>query len=509
MVPLCADWGGADHLRLTRRRIICSSSSFLHVQHTRSCQAHRDQPSAIFRPPACARRRVRYLFSGPSDFWIAGFAQAQSVPSYQVPESIDREIHLTGDVIGLCTRIFPSRYPQGCWSVVHFLTVGPLIAQACMTRPAGGSVKNTQFHKTGTSLGCVDYFPYRQALPADRRTRGAVCGAHARLQQALRVGETALAGFESKIVEAEQRRDKFNRIAPGWSQAHEALQQLVQAYHAKKREVAELAAALAEEEQREARPRTFELWDAVAQPDYQHLNYMRERVDVRKTNYFVQDNRGQLVENVYLPDMEPRSPRRSTWIAHNPPPQGSAAAHGEQFGLWVPNPTFHKPVRKREGHWFGAGGLPGDTLARFLEQRRSELTEAPAARFLLRRRPDVLGSIPWQELGARPLQTGSTRPQSQSVEAMLTARRGYVPLAPAQAQPGKRQRQRLDPDLLPTGSPEALDELRSPVCAALKLASLCAAVCCLAIARKRACALDLKLLEHQKTRTVCQHNQGK
>jgi len=94
MVPLCADWGGADHLRLTRRRIICSSSSFLPVQHTRSCQAHRDQPSAIFRPPACARRRVRYLFSGPSDFWIAGFAQAQSVPSYQVPESIDREIHL-------------------------------------------------------------------------------------------------------------------------------------------------------------------------------------------------------------------------------------------------------------------------------------------------------------------------------------------------------------------------------------------------------------------------------
>jgi hypothetical protein len=335
-----------------------------------------------------------------------------------------------------------------------------LVVKTMAPATSGEAAKNTQFHKTGTSLGCVNYFPYRQALPTDRRSLGAACSAQWRMQQELRIGEAMLEGFESKIVEAEQRRDKFSRITSGWYQANEALQKLVQACHAKKHEVAKLAAALEEEERREPRPRTFELWNAVAQPDYQHLNYARERVDVRKTNYFVQDNRGQQVENVYLPDMELRSPRRNTFLSNDVPPPGAEApaASGAQFGLWVPNPTFHKPVRKREGHWFGAGGLPGDNQARYLEERRCERTEAPAARFLLRRRPDVLGSVPWTELHARPLPTGT----ASHVEAMLTARRGCVPQAQAHALPDKRQRKRLDPALLPTGSPDALDNLLSP-----------------------------------------------
>jgi hypothetical protein len=323
----------------------------------------------------------------------------------------------------------------------------------------GEAAKNTQFHKTGTSLGFVDYFPYRQALPTDRRSLGAACSAQWRMQQEMRIGEAVMKAFESKIVEAEQRREKFSRITSGWYQANDALQKLVQAYHVKKHEVAKLAAALEEEERREPQLRTFELWNAVAQPDYQHLNYARERVDVRKTNYFVQDNRGHQIENVYLPDMELRSPRRNTFLSNDVPPSGAEApaASGAQFGLWVPNPTFHKPVRKREGHWFGAGGLPGDNQARYLEERRCERTEAPAARFLLRRRPDVLGSVSWTELDARPLPTGTA-----SVEDMLKARRGYVPQAQAHALPGKRQRKSLDPALVPTGSPDALDNLLSP-----------------------------------------------
>ncbi len=331
-----------------------------------------------------------------------------------------------------------------------------------MPAAASEAAKNTQFHKTGTRLGCVDYFPYRQALPTDRRSLGATCSAQWRMQQELRIGEAVLEAFQSKIVEAEQRRELFSRITSGWVQANEALQKLVQAYHAKKHEVAKLAAALEEEERREPQPRMFELWNAVAQPDYQHLNYARERVDVRKTNYFVQDNRGQQVENVYLPDMELRSPRRHTFLSNDVPPPGSEApaASSAQFGLWVPNPTFHKPVRKREGHWFGAGGLPGDNQARYLEERRCERIEAPTARFLLRRRPDVLGSVPWTELDARPLPTGTA--SHKSVEAMITARRGYVPQAQAHALPDKRQRKRLDPALLPTGSPDAVDNLLSP-----------------------------------------------
>jgi hypothetical protein len=365
------------------------------------------------------------------------------------------------------------------WTALTFLVTNGFIKpfvprkqeiEIMLSAPAanGEAAKNTQFHKTGTSLGFVDYFPYRQALPTDRRSLGAACSAQWRMQQEMRIGEAVMKAFESKIVEAEQRREKFRRVTSGWYQANEVLQKLVQAYHVKKHEVAKLAAALEEEQRREQQPRTFELWNAVAQPDYQHLNYARERVDVRKTNYFVQDSRGHQVENVYLPDMELRSPRRNTFLSNDVPPPGAEApaASGAQFGLWVPNPTFHNPVRKLEGHWFGAGGLPGDNQARYLEERRCERTEAPAARFLLRRRPDVLGSVSWTELDARPLMCVWPHSKlaclNKSVEAMLTARRGYVPQAQAHALPGKRQRKSLDPALLPTGSPDALDNLLSP-----------------------------------------------
>ena len=332
---------------------------------------------------------------------------------------------------------------------------------------AGGldrrAVQNTKFHTTGTSLGAVSYFPYSQALPRERVSQAACCGKAAKLRHTLRIAHLELEGLETKLLESEKKRDKFSRISPGWNVAEQDRQKLLRAYLSKKDEVAASEGTLAEEEgdQHQKQPSAEAvLWEAAAQPDFHHRNYVQDRVDVRKVNYFIQDNRGQLVENVYLPDVEPRSPRKSIFPLSTPKTtKDTAECRDGKFGLWVPNPTFHKPVKRSTGHWFGAGGLPLESQAEYWERRRTERMEEPAAKFLLRRRPDVLGSIPWKLLDESP--GTARRPASESVESMLTARRGYVPLF-AREKSSSRQSRRLDPALVPTGEVGAVERLQAP-----------------------------------------------
>ena len=72
------------------------------------------------------------------------------------------------------------------------------------------------------------------------------------------------------------------------------------------------------------------LWHAAARQDFKHRNFEQELVDVRKLNYFIKDNQGQLVENVYLPDVEPNRRSKPTFLA------GEHGPEGDGRGLYLP-----------------------------------------------------------------------------------------------------------------------------------------------------------------------------
>lgn len=315
--------------------------------------------------------------------------------------------------------------------------------------------KNTKFHTTGRRLLGGGYFPYSQPLPANRRSLGAGRGAVFPLTRTSESLHLMLAAFDEKILETEQRRDLFSRLAPGWNSADMRVQELRRARSAKKRELEKVLEEIAEEQQRAPSHETSQLWDASKHTDFQRRNYKEDVVDVRKVNYFVQDNQGQLHTNPYLPDIEPRSPRRATFLAPNHALSNQAAP---QFALWGPNPTFHRAVRKSHGHWFGAGAQQLDSHRGYLERQDFERGEPRAASFLLRRRPDVGGAILWSALEESKHMTSAQEQQSENIEAMLTARRGYLPISGQ----GRTASRRLDPELLPTGHPRAVDVLTSP-----------------------------------------------
>jgi len=323
---------------------------------------------------------------------------------------------------------------------------------------------NTRFHITGTSLAGGDYFPYTQPLVADRKSLGAGRGALMTLTRAADSQRLILAAFDEKILEAEQKRDLFSRVAPGWAAQDEYVRELGRARSTKLRKLEEVQRELVEAQNSDRMPHTSQLYWAAAQCDFRRRNYARDVVDVRKVNYFVQDNQGQFHTNAYLPDVEPNSPRRPTFLA--PHPARAKLADGPAgFGLWGPNPTFHRAVRKSTGHWFGAGALTFDSHAAYLDRKKSELLEPRAASFLLRRRPDVGGATLWSALEeADKHRASSQRPESESVQAMLTARRGYIPISRhMQSRESSRPHsRRLDPELLPSGLPGAVDKMVSP-----------------------------------------------
>jgi hypothetical protein len=340
------------------------------------------------------------------------------------------------------------------------------------SRVGQDATKNTIWHKTGTSLN-QSYFPYQKALGTDRKSLNAGQGTLANLLREVNVAQLKVEAVESLVAAAELERERFSRVAPGWQHADEKLQKLRQSYVSSQLNLQQLRIALDEQQnQRRPQPAAWQLWEAAAQPVYQQRNtagIVQDRVDVRKINYFVQDNRGQLIENVYLPDIEPKSPRKATFFAPKAEKQGSPLE--AKFGLWVPNPTFHKAVRRSTGHWFGAGGLQLDSQTEYLEKRQCERLETPAASFLLRPRPDVLSSIPYKWLEQRPA-VWVSKPQSEGVEAMLTARRGFLPL-PTDMQLDSSQKAPAEPSGAPVGddmllgSPQimqacATDSLNSP-----------------------------------------------
>ncbi len=320
---------------------------------------------------------------------------------------------------------------------------------------------NTKFHVTGTSLTGGDYFAYTQPLPAERKSLGAGRGALMTLARAAESKQLMHAAFEETILEAEQKRDLFSRVAPGWVAQEKYVQELRRCRSAKLRELEEVQRELAEEQHSVRMPHSSQLYWAAAQTDFQRRNYARDVVDVRKVNYFVQDNRGQFHTNAYLPDVEPNSPRRPTFFTPHPArakPAGGPAG----FGLWGPNPTFHRAVRKSTGHWFGAGALTLDSHVAYLDRKKVELMEPRAASFLQRRRPDVGGATMWSALEEAPKHRASDhRSESESVQAMLTARRGYLTIS-SHMQSSRPHSRRLDPELLPTELPGAVDALTSP-----------------------------------------------
>lgn len=324
-------------------------------------------------------------------------------------------------------------------------------------------MSNTKFHTTGRSLVGGNYFPYSQPLPANRASLGAGQGPLFQLTRSSESLRLLLEGFDEKILEAEQRRDRFGRLAPGWSAADLRVQELRRARSARQRELDQVLQEITEEEQRAPlRQTTHQLWEAAKHCDFQRRDYKQDVVDVRKVNYFVVDNQGQLHQNPYLPDVEPNSARKTTFLSTNPCASNLPAA---QLTLWGPNPTFHKAVRRSHGNWFGAGALQLDSHREYLEQQKSERGGPRAASFLLRRRPDVGGAILWSALQESQHTTSALEPQmqSESVEAMLTARRGYLPISNTMKSGQERvASRRLDPELLPTGVPGAVDLLASP-----------------------------------------------
>lgn len=210
----------------------------------------------------------------------------------------------------------------------------------------------------------------------------------------------------------------------GWTQTDAELRKLRQRHRAKTRELADVLMTLEKEEGMEKKAKTAQLWECAALQNFEQRNYNQQLVDTRRVNYFVQDNLGGLVENVYLPDVEPDSPRKSVF------PLQSATAHphhdadGQKTpstSLWVPNPTFHKPVRRSSEHWFGAGGQTLESHAAYLEHLREEKKQPSAASFLLRRRPDA-GSLPWLLLDDRTLPRAADMHPSSNVEALVTSR---------------------------------------------------------------------------------------
>jgi len=124
----------------------------------------------------------------------------------------------------------------------------------------------------------------------------AMVGARAELLQSVSSAQLQLEGMATLIAEAEQSRDRFSRLAPGWQHADQRAQTLRKAQGNTQRSQAQLLEALHEEELKENVSSAAQLWQAAMQTDYQHRNYIQDRVDVRKVNYFVADNCGKMVE---------------------------------------------------------------------------------------------------------------------------------------------------------------------------------------------------------------------
>ena len=353
-------------------------------------------------------------------------------------------------------------------------------------------VQNTVFHQPRRRLAVGNpggYFPYAEALPSERKTVGAGKSTLAQRKQVVTGIELNIQGTQNRLREKEAERARFPPEAPGWVRANESVNQLTQSLDGKRLELEEAEKALEQEVSRTPAPAPTEmLWHAAAHQDFKHRNFEQELVDVRKLNYFIKDNQGQLVENVYLPDVEPNRRSKPTFLAGEHGPEGDGrggrADPARDFTLTAYNPTFHRPVRTSALDWLGLGRIPLSSQAAYLEQRQREERQARPVRFLLRRRPDVGGGIKagggvvWTSM--RDLHEHAPHPdhepQPARLEAMLTARRGFMPTAPLgaqypytfahpQMQPPRDRRLigdvssaqdigRLDPELLPSTEPD-------------------------------------------------------
>ena len=307
-------------------------------------------------------------------------------------------------------------------------------------------VQNTVFHQPRRRLAVGNpggYFPYAEALPSERKTVGAGKSTLAQRKQVVTGIELNIQGTQNRLRKKEAERARFPPEAPGWVRANESINQLTQSLDSKRLELEEAEKALEQEFSRPTAPAPTEmLWHAPAHQDFEHRNFEQELVDVRKLNYFIKDNQGQLVENVYLPDVEPNRRSKPTFLAGEHGPEGDGrggrADPAREFTLTAYNPTFHRPVRQSTLDWFGLGRVPPSPQAAYLEQRQREERQARPVRFLLRRRPDVGGGIKagggvvWTSM--RDLHEHAPHPdhepQSATIEAMLTARRGFIPTAP-------------------------------------------------------------------------------